>query len=145
VKREEPKLMKRVYVTIAFLTTMTVAALGIVIWTRYLDELSVLKHDTNRWAVIQDVNRDRMAVEPLSDEVWSQLVQLSQSGTRRFVGGIVERYDNKWGFRFRPDTVTVAEFTAEGLQATIRYISENLNNWLNGWAYISAKVLEVHS
>ena len=54
-------------------------------------------------------------------------------------------YDNRWGFRFDPNNVTVAEFTAEGLQATIRYISENLDYWLDGWAYVHAKVTEIHS
>ena len=139
------QLMKRLYVAIALLIIVAVAALGVTIWTRYLEELSALKHDTNRWAVIQDTNRDRMSVEPVGDDIWSQLVQLSQNGSRRLVGGVVEKYDNKWGLRFKPATVTVAEVTAEGLQATIKYISENLDYWLNGWAYISANVLEVHS
>jgi len=63
-----------------------------------------------------------------------------------FVGGIVERYDNKWGFRFKPDTIRVAQFTAEGFQATIRDISADIDYWLNlVWAYVSAKVVEVHS
>lgn len=137
--------MKRLYVAIALLIIVAVAALGVTIWTSYLEELSALKHDTNRWAVIQDTNRDRMSVEPVGDDIWSQLVQLSQNGSRRLVGGVVEKYDNKWGLRFKPATVTVAEVTAEGLQATIKYISENLDYWLNGWAYISANVLEVHS
>jgi len=51
----------------------------------------------------------------------------------------------KWGFRFKPETVAVAEVTAEGLQATIQYISENLDYWLDlGWAYVDAKVTEIH-
>lgn len=137
--------MKRLYVAIALLIIVAVAALGVTIWTSYLEELSALKHDTNRWAVIQDTNRDRMSVEPVGDDIWSQLVQLSQNGSRRLVGGVVEKYDNKWGLRFKPATVTVAEVTAEGLQATIKYISENLDYWLNGWAYVSANFLEVHS
>jgi hypothetical protein len=41
--------------------------------------------------------------------------------------------------------VTVAEVTAEGLQGTISYISENMDYWLNGWAYVSSKVVEIHS
>ena len=139
------QLMKRLYVAIALLIIVAVAALGVTIWASYLEELSALKHDTNRWAVIQDTNRDRMSVEPVGDDIWSQLVQLSQNGSRRLVGGVVEKYDNKWGLRFKPATVTVAEVTAEGLQATIKYISENLDYWLNGWAYVSANVLEVHS
>jgi hypothetical protein len=67
------------------------------------------------------------------------------NGTRMFVGGIVEKYGNKWGFRFKPDSVTIAQVTAEGLQATIKYISENLDYWLDGYAYVSSKVVETHS
>jgi len=83
-------------------------------------------------------------VETVSDEVWSQLVQLHQNGSRLWIGGIVEKYNNSWGFRFKPENLIVAEVTAEGLQATIRYISENLDYWLDGWAYVSAKVTETH-
>jgi len=139
--------MKKVYgaITLFMIVAVVAAALGAAILTRYSEELSALKHDTSRWAVIQDVNGDRMAVEPFNDDVWSQLVQLSQNGSRRWVGGVVVRYDSKWGFRFAPSTVRVAEVTAEGLQATIRYISEHMDYWLEGWAYVSAKVLEAHS
>jgi len=125
--------------------TVAIAALGVVVLINYMRKLDSLKHETDRWAVIKDVNGDRIAVETVSDEVWSQLVQLNQNGSERFVGGIVVEYDNKWGFRFDPNNVTVAEFTAEGLQATIRYISENLDYWLDGWAYVHAKVTEIHS
>lgn len=137
--------MKKMHAAIVFLILVPVVALGLIAWTRYLEELSALKHDTDRWAAIQDVRGDRIAVETTSDEVWSQLVQMSQNGNRRFIGGIVESYDNKWGFRFTPATLTVADFTAEGLQATISYISENLDYWLDGWAYVQATVSEVHS
>jgi len=129
----------------AAVLTIIVAAIGVAVWMNHVDTLKTLKHETNRWAVIQDVNGDKIAVEPVNNDTWSELVQLHQNGTKRFVGGIVEKYDNKWGFRFKPNTVTVAEVTAEGLQATIRYISENINDWLNGWAYVSSKVIETHS
>jgi len=128
-----------------FVLTVAIAALGVVILINYMRESDPLKHETDRWAVIKDVNGGRIAVETVSDEVWSQLVQLKENGSERFIGGIVVEYDNKWGFRFDPNTVTVAEFTAEGLQATIRYISENLDYWLGGWAYVHAKVTEIHS
>ncbi len=84
-----------------------------------------------------------MAVEPSDDGVWARLVQMREDGSRRWVGGIVERYDNAWGFRFRRDTVNASEVTAEGLQATIRFISENLDEWLGGWGYVHAAVAEV--
>jgi len=126
--------------------TVAIAALGVVILINYMGEPDSLKHETDRWAVIKDVNGDRIAVETVSDEVWSQLVQLNQNGSERFVGGIVVKYNNRWGFRFDPNTVTVAEVTAEGLQATIRYISKNLDYWLTiGWAYVHAKFTEIHS
>jgi len=125
--------------------TVVIAVLGVVVLINYMEEPDSPKHETDRWAVIEDVNGDKIAVETVSDEVWSELVQLNQNGSERFVGGIVVEYDNKWGFRFDPNNVTVAEVTAEGLQATIRYISENLDDWLGGWAYVHAKVTEVHS
>lgn len=103
-----------------------------------------LEHETNRWAVVRDVNGDIIAVEPSRDEVWGQLVEMYENGTQLWVGGIVERYNNSWGFHFQPETVAVAEVTAEGLQATIQYISENLDYWLGGWAYVSARVTEIH-
>jgi len=144
-RRQQLMKMKKVWVAVALLITVAVAALSVTIWTRHLEELSALKHDTDRWAVIQDVNGDRMAVEPTSGEVWSQLVQLSQNGSRRWVGGMVERYDNKWGFRFNPETVTVAEVTIEEAQATIKYISEHVDERLDKWTYVSSRVAEVHS
>jgi len=122
-----------------------IVVLSLAVWANYRDLSNAVKHETNRWAVVEDVNGDRMAVEPVDDHVWSEIVQLNQNRTRMFVGGIVERYDNKWGFRFKPDSVRLAQVTAEGLQATIRYISENIDYWLNGWAYVSAKVVEIHS
>jgi len=139
--------MKKRYVAVAVLAILMVTViLGVAVWANYVDSLNAVKHETNRWAVIEDRNGDRMAVEPTSDQVWSELVKLNQNGTRMWVGGIVERYDNKWGFRFKPDTVTVAQVTAEGLQATIREINANIDYWLNlGWAYVSAKVVEIHS
>ncbi len=105
-----------------------------------------LKHDTGRWAVIEDVNGDMMAVETTSDGVWSDLSRMNQDGTQLWVGGVVESYGSSWGFRFRPDTVLVAEVTAEGLQATIAFISSDIGYWQGlGYAYISARVIAVNS
>ncbi|RLI44705.1 hypothetical protein DRO69_06755 [Candidatus Bathyarchaeota archaeon] len=136
--------MKNLVIT-GIALTMIIGLSGAVIWMNQIGKSNPLKHDTDRWAVIEDINRDRIAVETVSDEVWSQLTQLNQNETRMWIGGIVSDYDNKWGFRFDPETITVAEVTAEGLQATIRYISENLDYWLGEWAYVNAKVIEIHS
>jgi hypothetical protein len=136
--------MKRLYL-IGIVAFFAASTLGALLWMNYSDMMFALTHDTDRWAVILDTEGSRMAVEPVSDGVWEKLVQLHEDQSTRFVGGIVEQYENKWGFRFKPGNVTVAEFTAEGLQATIRYISENLEYWLDGWAYVSSRVTEVHS
>lgn len=136
--------MKKLYVGGA-IVFLVVLAVGVSFWIGYSDRMFTLKHDTNRWAVIVDREGSQIAVEPASDEVWEKLTELCQNKSIRFVGGIVERYENKWSFRFKPENVTVAEFTAEGLQATIRYISENLDYWLDSWAYVSVKVIEAHS
>jgi len=137
--------MKRWHVAVAVLMCVVVA-LGAAVWASYVDAQNAVKHDTDLWAVIEDVNGDRMAVEPISDVVWSELVRLNQNGTRMWIGGIVEKYSNKWSFRFKRDSVTVAQVTAEGLQVTIRDISANIDFWLSlRWAYVSAKVVEVHS
>lgn len=130
--------------TVTALVVAVVFGVPAAVW--YTDALNAVKHETNRWAVIEDIKGDRMAVEPTDSQVWSELVELNDNGSRRWIGGIVERYSNKWGFRFKPDTVKVAQFTAEGLQATIRMISEDLDYWLNlKWAYVGATVVEIHS
>jgi hypothetical protein len=132
------------------LTTVGLVALSIaghLFWNyvNYLDYLREIDHETGRWAVIEDENGHHIAVEPTSDEVWNQLVSLYQNGTKMWIGGIIEEYENKWGFRFKPESITIAEVTAEGLQATIQYISENLDYWINlGWAYVYAKVTEIN-
>lgn len=136
--------MKRLRIVLAIAAAAVLVG-SILVMISLLWESNALKHETDRWAVIQDVNSDRVAVETASDEVWSDLVQMRQNGSKLFVGSLVERYDNKWGFHFRPQNLTIAQFTAEGLQATIRYISENLDYWSGGWAYVSANVVETHS
>ena len=103
-------------------------------------------------AVIEDVYGNQIGVEPVSNEVWNTLVKLSHSGEEMWIGGKVETFltfvpdpNYRWGFRFKSETITVAEITAEGLQSTIRDISENLDYWLDiGYAYVFAKVTEIH-
>ena len=122
-----------------------VAGTSVVIWN-HLDYSSATKHDTNRWAVIRDVENSRLAIETTDNAVWNQLVQLHQNGTEMWIGGVVEPYDNKWGFRFNPETIIIAQFTIEGAQTTIRFLSEDIEYWINfGIAYIGSTVNDVHS
>ena len=107
----------RILVVIIILVVMSV-----VIWN-HLDYSSATKHDTNRWAVIRDVEGSMLAIETVDNAVWDKFVQLHQNGSEMWIGGVVERYDNKWGFRFKPDTIIIAQFTIEGAQTMIRLAS----------------------
>lgn len=133
----------RLYVAL-FIAALALLA-GVAAYWVYVNSLNQVEHETDRWAVIEDFNRDQIAVEPTSDQVWSELVKLHQNGSRMFVGGIVEKYDNRWGFRFKPDTIMIAQFTAEGLQGTLQLISSDIDYWVSlGYAYVNAKVVDVH-
>jgi hypothetical protein len=112
-----------------------------------LDYSVKTKHETDIWAVIKDSKGDVMAVEAWNPAVWNTLVMLKQNQTEMWIGGIVEEYDNYWGFRFMPDTIVVAEITIEGAQSNIKGISGDLNYWINTWgkeAYVLSKVIEIH-
>lgn len=132
-------------ITLTFVTLMIISAL--VWWNSFVD---VAASAENRIAIIEDVNGDRIGVEPTSDEVWNRLVELYHTRDKMWIGGVVEvfifiRHDPNypWGFHFKPETVIVAEITAEGLQTTIRDIGENIDYWRQlGQAYVFAKVVD---
>jgi hypothetical protein len=126
-----------------------IVIIGISLWVYWgsVDFLDKTKHDTNTWAVIEDSKGDVIAVETAESSVWDNLVSLRSNQTAMWIGGIVEEYNNYWGFRFRPDTIVIAEITIEGAQSNIQGISGDLNYWINIWAreaYVLAKVIEIH-
>lgn len=137
------KLRKKIMVSIG-------AVLFVVLILANLGYLNTLAQDTNRLAVIEDEEGNKIAVEPINDEVWNKLVDLFHSGERMWIGGELEEFINiqpdkyyRWGFRFKPGTINVAQVTAEGLQTSIKSISENLNYWMDvGQAYVFAKVTD---
>ncbi len=136
---------RSIIIAIAIVAVMAAVFSAIFYWTLQSYYLNPIAYETDRWAVIKDVNGDLLAVEPSNDAVWEQLVQLSQNGTTKWVGGIVQIYGGRWGFRFAPENITITDIAEEGLQTTIRDLSSNLDNWLNIWAYVSATVVEIHS
>ncbi len=102
-------------------------------------------------AIIEDLKGDCIAVEPTSRKVWHELVELCRSKEEMWIGGVVEVFvfmrpnpNYPWGFRFKPESITVAEVTAEGLQTTIRDISEDMDYWSRlRQVYVFAKVIEI--
>ena len=121
---------------------------SILTYTNHLDYLGKTLHETDRWAVIMDTKNDIIAVETTTNETWNTLVHLHQNQTIMWIGGVVvDEYNNKWGFRFKPETIIVAEITIEGAQSNIQGISDDLNYWINVWAketYVLARVTEIH-
>ena len=109
--------------------------------------LSKTKHETISWVIISDSKDDVIAVETLDPNVWSSFVGLYKNKTEIWIGGIVEEYDNYWGFRFKPDSIVIAEITVEGAQSNIQAISQDLNYWITTWGkqtYVLAKVEEIN-
>jgi hypothetical protein len=140
-------LNKNKIVIIVLLVSASVA--GHLIWNyiQYQDYQREILHLTERWAVIIDSHGQFMAVEPTDDEVWSQIVELYENKNEKWIGGIIEEFHNRWGFRFKPETIIVADQTIEGAQSWIVGISEDLDYWMNTWGsytYVLAKIVEIH-
>ena len=134
---------------LAGVTIIAVIVLGFAIWVywRSVDYADKTQHETDTWAVIKDSKGDILAVETTNRDVWATLVNLRQNQTKMWIGGLVEEYSNHWGFRFRPDTIAIAQITIEGAQSNIQGISEDLNYWIHIWTketYVLANVIEIH-
>ena len=137
---------KDILATATFVIAVVIIS-GVLIYWNNLDQQPKTKHETNRWAVITDSKGDIIAMETSSLTVWNDLKSLEENQTQLWIGGIIEEYDNYWEFRFNPDTIITAEITIEGAQATIQFISEDIDYWINTWqnqAYVFAQVTEIH-
>ncbi|UCH02583.1 MAG: hypothetical protein JSV20_02000 [Candidatus Bathyarchaeota archaeon] len=138
---------KRTIYSVVVLVVIVVASYSAWSYMNHLDYLDKTVHETGIWAVIMDSKGDIMAVETTSDEVWDHLVDLYNDEEERWIGGIVAEYNNKWGFRFKLDTIVIAKITIEGAQSNIQGISGDLDYWINTWAnvaYVMASVVETH-
>jgi hypothetical protein len=67
--------LKKLYGVIAVVVIVVLAVAAYFSSGGNVDPTAV-KHETNRWAVIQDVNGDKMAVETVWNETWAELVQM---------------------------------------------------------------------
>ena len=111
-----------------------------------LDTFDFVVHQEGaRGAIIQDVNGHLLLMESIDDKIWEQIVQLYQNKTERWIGGIIEGYDNEWNFHFKPENITIQQATAEAFSGTIRSTSNNLDHWLDKPVYFYAKVVEIYS
>jgi len=126
---------------------ITIISFSAWLFWRSADYADKTKHEIDTWAVIKDSKGDIIAIETTNPSPWDTLVNLNNNQTEMWIGGIVEEYDNYWGFRFRPDTIVIAEITIEGAQSNIQGVSEDLEYWINTWAketYVLSRVIEIH-
>lgn len=146
-RKEIRRTMKNKLMLAGLIVTILAVVPLIWIYVNHLDYLSKTMHETDEWAVIADSRGDIIAVETTSGEIWNTLKSLYQNRTAMWIGGFIELYNNKWGFRFKPDTIVVAQNTAEGAQSDIQGINADLDYWMNGWAretYVLADVVDIH-
>jgi len=139
-------LRKNIVIVNFFIVAIVIASL-VLVSVNNADYHSKTKHEAQRWAVIVDSHGDVIAVETTDQVVWDTLKALGLNQTEMWVGGVVEEYNNYWGFRFKPASIVVAEITIEGAQSNIRGISRDLDYWINVWstqAYVLARISELH-
>ena len=97
--------------------------------------------------LVEDPRGDRMVVlvDAERNETIDALMEMHRTRKPKWVGGRIEIYDNEFGFRFKPETVIVAQYTAEGLQAVYYHvIQEDFDYWQGlGFVYIEGRVRRV--
>ncbi len=107
---------------------LAVAAVIIGLSWYYLADLSPPREGF----LVVDFAGDRMEiqVDPGRQEAFDALMEMHVTGESKWVGGEIEGFDNEFGFRFKPDTIDVAEVTAEGAQAvTYGAIQADFEYW----------------
>ena len=137
--------MKRIKLIITTFV-LIFALVSLIYWGRlnYFDET---KHNGDIWATIEDSKGNLISIDfPNTDNnIWDTLVKLNRNGTKIFIGGIIEQYQNKWGFHFKINSIEILRSVSEDRQANIEQISSDLNHWENGQVvYIYSKVVETH-
>jgi hypothetical protein len=133
---------RNIIIVISAIALVTFATLDRIEYTDYMKETV---HDTYKWAVIEDSQGKHMAVETIDAITWNDLRNLNLNKTKAFIGGKIEEYNNKWGFRFKPDSILIVRSGVEDSHLNIEQISSDLDYWKNiGIVYIYAKITETH-
>jgi len=103
-----------------------------------------VKPQVKKYCVLEDSSEDYIEIEVSAEEVWEQIVDMYNSGERKWVGGKLASSDNQWGFTFEPETVIVADSTAENLQTTFEQIKADPDYWFDiDICYINATAIGV--
>jgi len=96
------------------------------------------KHETNRWAIFEDTDGDKIALEVDDDNIWDEIQEnwkevrkITDPELHMYISGVVVSYDNSWGFRLDPSTVSSTLLQID-LWSKSRSTIEHIATYLNG-------------
>jgi hypothetical protein len=92
--------------------------------------------------VIRDSHWTTIRLYVEDEAVWQKLLAMKQQNLHKWVGSkLLRDSQSALGFKFDPENVVVADFTAETFQTWLLDISNRLEYWLDvGFAYVWAEV-----
>jgi hypothetical protein len=97
--------------------------------------------------VVEDGNRDRMSIKVSSSnqEAFDALTEMAKTGERKWIGGEIQSFKNNYGFRFKSDSVVVAETTPVESQASqYEAVQKAFDRWKElEPVYISGRVVSI--
>ena len=117
--------------------------LGFPIYFIILNNSPDIKHETTRWAIIEDNLGNRLAIEPENTDVWEEFVEYNKPILYAYVKGIVVPYENLWQFRFEPSTISIQNVSSRYLNANIQYIASNLDHLLFNEFGVNIEKIEI--
>ncbi|MCJ7424727.1 hypothetical protein MUP01_10745 [Candidatus Bathyarchaeota archaeon] len=96
--------------------------------------------------LIRDSHGTTIRLYVWDEGVWQKLQTMKQQNLHKWVGSkLLRDSQSVLGFKFDPENVVVADFTAEALQTWLLDISNRLEYWLDvGFAYVWAEVLDAN-
>ena len=106
-----------------------------------------IKHETNRWAIIEDYDGNQLAVDAPNRSIWEELRKDWKELRKDYdmlIFGVIVSYDNSWHFRLEPSTLGLC-----GLGGIIREqtysiieIANNLDEHLSRLVLIEVKSMQ---
>ena len=130
------------------LSVVLLISVIVVVITSYLvlSNNSILFGESREF-LVEDSDGGVMIIEvtPNKQEVIKILANMVDSGDEKWVGGELERIRNRYSYRFKPETIVVADVIADGLQAS-KYITiqKDFDYWQSlKTVYIKGNVIKV--
>jgi len=97
--------------------------------------------------VVEDENGDRMSIRVSSSnqEAFDALTEMAKTGERKWVGGEIQNVTNDYGFKFKSDSIIVAETVPEESRAShYEAVQKAFDHWKElKTVYISGKVVSI--